>query len=653
MSATPHPYRADIDGLRAVAVMSVMAFHAFPRAVVGGFTGVDVFFVISGFLISGLIHHDLRLERFSFKGFYARRFRRIFPALITVLTASLVYGWFVLAPDEYRELGGETAAGAGFSANLLFWSQSGYFEGSAALKPLLHLWSLGIEEQFYLAWPLLLVFAYERTRRTLGLACVLLALSLAISLSVTRSAPSSAFYLPIPRFWELLLGAILAYGLQHQGRVFRALGGSPVLANLLSAAGLGLLVAGLSLIDKNKTFPGWWALLPTVGAAALIASPNAWLNRRLLANRVMVWIGLISYPLYLWHWPLFAFARIANFGDEPPRNSRLLAIAATFVLASLTYRFIERPIRFNRIREAMPKPLLASMLVCGLAGCVIYATHGVVMRYPVQIRALAAFDYAAQRDIQETAYRSGTCFLGPADSFAGMPTQCVDKPDGSSILIALWGDSHAASLYPGLEAARAQGHYRVAQFTASACPPLLGLQSEKRRNCKAFNDFVIEELRALAPQVVILEGHWSFYRGGNSGTVMDAAALRETVQTLHDMGIERIVVMGSLPTWKIYQPRVAFEVWRRRHVLADRTADLLDESSFVADRFVRDAAAGTAAVVVSPIDLLCDQGACLLSADSRGATPVTWDNDHLSIAGSRLLSTRALAAILGSGVPHP
>jgi len=648
-------YRPDIDGLRAIAVASVLGYHAFPRLLPGGLTGVDVFFVVSGYLIAGLIYADLERGSFSFRKFYARRFRRIFPALITVLGACLLYGWFALAPDEYRELGRQVAAGAGFGANLLFWHESGYFDADAGLKPLLHLWSLGVEEQFYLTWPAVIVLAGGRSTRLLYVTASVLLATFGCSILLQPIDPTAAFYLPVPRFWELLLGALLAYFLQLAPKSAPAVPAEPApatanpsgSASVLAWAGIALILASLWLINRGSSFPGWWALLPTAGTALVITTPGAWLNRRVLASRPFVFVGLISYPLYLWHWVLLAFARIANYGDEPPRPWRLAAIAASFGLAWLTYRLVERPIRFSPRRGSIPGRVVASMAACGLAGLAVYGADGGAFRYPHDIRALAAVRYDAERDHYEQLYRGGSCFLGRTDSFAGMQTRCVDRPNGASRLVALWGDSHAASLYPGLKAMAVRGDFRVAQFTASACPPIPGLQRRTQPNCKSFNDAVIAQLSALRPDVLILEAHWALY-GRTGSAELDTSELRRTVETLRRMGFPRIVVMGSLPSWKIYQPRAAFEIWRRRHALVSRSDRLLDPAVFAADSLVRAAVSGTGAIFLSPLQLLCDPEGCLLSTDPQTPTPIAWDNDHLSVAGSTLLLNLAFDAIMGT-----
>jgi peptidoglycan/LPS O-acetylase OafA/YrhL len=636
-------YRPDIDGLRAIAVLCVVAFHAFPRLLPGGFVGVDIFFVISGYLISGLIFSDLQRSRFRFRRFYARRFRRIFPALLVVLGACLLYGWFALAPDEYRELGRQVAAGAGFGANLLFWRESGYFDAQASAKPLLHLWSLGVEEQFYLTWPILIVLAFRRGRLLAWMAAIGLAASLLCSVLLTLRSASAAFYLPVGRYWELLAGALLAYCFTGRAQRSGPLTGRR--AELLAALGVSLIVLALLLINSSRAFPGGWVVLPVGGTLLLIASSESWLNRRVLSTRVMVFIGLISYPLYLWHWVLLSFARIGNLGEEIPRSWRMGAVAAAFLLAWLTYRLVEHPIRFSSRRAMMPYALVATMMLCALLGAVVYLSRGADFRYPPQLRGLAAEDYDADKSYYEDI--GGRCFLGLGDSYARMLPQCVDPPNGTAPLVALWGDSHAASLYPGLRASQGTQAFRLAQLTASACPPLLGAAPPQRSQCVAFNDAVLAALSTLRPQVVVLEAHWARYMSGADAVPLQAIALRRTIRQLQAIGVNRVVVMGSLPSWRINQPRVTFEIWRRWHVVVDRSTLYLDPNAFAADRAVQGQVAGSGAVFVSPVDSLCDSHGCLLSADAHVPVPMAWDNDHLSVAGATLLISRTLPEILG------
>ncbi|WP_197033570.1 acyltransferase [Bradyrhizobium sp. URHD0069] len=340
----PTKYRPDIDGLRAIAVMLVMNFHAFPEAMPGGFIGVDIFFVISGFLITGIIVRELDQQRFSLVAFYNRRIRRIFPALIVVLGATLVLGWMWMLPGAYAQLSGDVFAGAAFFANIALLLQSGYFDVESAKKPLLHLWSLGIEEQFYLFWPLMLMLIARLRLGILAAVSVVGVASFVLNVMLIDSNPVATFYLPFTRAWELLAGAALACG-------WNLVNHSSTASNLRATVGLVLIATAAGVLDTKSAFPGWWAVLPVAGAALLLSAPAAWFCRTLLASPPLVWIGLISYPLYLWHWPLLVFFAIIKFGPLT-LVERELILGLSVLLAWATYWLVESPIRFGR-----PSPL--------------------------------------------------------------------------------------------------------------------------------------------------------------------------------------------------------------------------------------------------------------------------------------------------------
>ena len=369
-SELTHPkYRADIDGLRAVAVLSVVGYHAAPMWAMGGFVGVDIFFVISGFLISTIIFENLQRGSFSFIEFYSRRIRRIFPALIVVLAACFAFGWFTLFDDEFKQLGKHIAGGAGFISNLVLWNESGYFDNAASTKPLLHLWSLGIEEQFYIVWPLLLWAAFKKKLNWFVVISVIVAVSFAWNLYSARNNPISDFYSPQTRFWELLVGSMLACArLLNQNaltifgqktadllrRIVPAqaqISNAIVFRNFVSTLGVLSIATSVVLIANDKHYPGAWAMLPTLGTAMVIAAgTQAWFNRSVLASRILVWLGLISYPLYLWHWPLLTFTRI--FENETPKGViRLEVVVISIVLSWVTYRLVERPSRFGKMQQ--------------------------------------------------------------------------------------------------------------------------------------------------------------------------------------------------------------------------------------------------------------------------------------------------------------
>jgi peptidoglycan/LPS O-acetylase OafA/YrhL len=394
-----HPkYRPDIDGLRAIAVLSVVAFHAFPERLQGGFIGVDIFFVISGYLISTIIFQNLEKGTFSFTEFYARRIKRIFPALILVLITCYAFGWFALFADEYKQLSKHIAGGAGFVSNFVLWNEASYFDNSAETKPLLHLWSLGIEEQFYIVWPLLLWFAWERNFNLLTITLLVAIVSFCLNVKGILSHPVATFYSPQTRFWELLCGSLLAWTSLYKKGFFATFktkldgwlacavyrdshaADGKTLANALSFIGIFLLAYGFFLINKDFNFPGRWAVVPMLGAVMIIsAGPNAWVNRIVLSHPLAIWFGLISFPLYLWHWPLLSFARIVET-EVPSINIRLVAVVLSVVLAWLTYKLVERPIRLGSHSTVKTAVLLLLMTCIGVIGYGSYLQDGLEFR---------------------------------------------------------------------------------------------------------------------------------------------------------------------------------------------------------------------------------------------------------------------------------
>lgn len=384
-----HPkYRPDIDGLRAIAVLSVVLYHGFPNSLRGGFAGVDVFFVISGFLISTIIFQNLDRGSFSIGDFYVRRIRRIFPALALVLISVLIFGWLCLFPDELHQLGRHVASSAGFIQNFTLWKEVGYFDNVSETKPLLHIWSLGIEEQFYFVWPLLLWSASKLSKRLSAdkykglfyfLSTVLVfTISFILNLNLIKVDPSKTFYLPQYRFFELALGGILAWWILYQPKIpaslfnsqdtfFRTWFAEKRIKNILSFCGLTILLIIFYQFSKETVFPGKKALLPIFATAFIIWSgPESWLNRNVLSNKILVWFGLISFPLYLWHWPIFSFGRII-YGEVPTRQFRLIAIAISILLAWLTVKIIEKPFRFGNTRIGLKIATLC-LFVFGAGG---------------------------------------------------------------------------------------------------------------------------------------------------------------------------------------------------------------------------------------------------------------------------------------------
>jgi peptidoglycan/LPS O-acetylase OafA/YrhL len=426
-------YRPDIDGLRAVAVIAVVGYHAYPTLVTGGFVGVDVFFVISGFLIGTIIYSGLERNDFSLRTFYVRRAKRILPALIVVCCAVLAIGYVVLISSEFKDLGESVVAASLFSSNILLWVQTGYFDTAANNKELLHLWSLGVEEQFYLIWPLLAIFMWRRMD-LLVLTLMVGVISFATGLYLTYADPVSAFYLPVSRFWELMLGCGLArWNMRAADNVISY-------RNLRSSIGIAAIILSVALLSTDDHFPGWLALLPTVGTLLLLsAGPDAAFNKIVLSHKSVVWIGLISYPLYLWHWPLLSFLRVMEGGDLPAPGATLTVVLALF-LAYLTYEFVEKKIRHLRLWTVAPA-LCSLLAAVGLSGLAIRQYDG------VPARAINRLNVSDNWVGDVTTELVNECGMSPSEQ-RGIAF-CVEDRRGRPVY-ALLGDSKAAALFPGL-----------------------------------------------------------------------------------------------------------------------------------------------------------------------------------------------------------
>ncbi|MGB8516285.1 MAG: acyltransferase family protein [Gallionella sp.] len=430
-------YRSDIDGLRAIAVLSVLCFHAFPNLLHGGFVGVDIFFVISGYLISKHIWEELATETYRIKTFYARRVRRIFPALAVVLVACLLMGWVILSPGEYEQLGKHITAGTLFVANIVFWKEAGYFDNAADTKPLLHLWSLGIEEQFYIVWPLLLAFFWRNTRFFAAGFLLVLGASLIYSIALVQHDVVADFYSPFSRFWELAVGAGVAYVVAEQFAI------GNLQRTLIAWFGLFLIVIAFCIVQNKFLFPGAWALLPTLGAAGLIyAGEQAWPNRQLLAHPILAWFGLISYPLYLWHWPLLSFARIMQ-SETPSASLRIVLLAASILLAWLTYKFLERPVRAKPHTNRAIWVLCLTMVLLAVLGLVVKKTNGIKSRQLSMLNGdPATLSIGFDRD--KLHHECGLPDTKKSD-FQYCLSSGVVTPQ-----LAIFGDSKAEALYYGL-----------------------------------------------------------------------------------------------------------------------------------------------------------------------------------------------------------
>ena len=625
-----HPtYRPDIDGLRAVAVLLVVFHHAFPQVLKGGFIGVDLFFVISGFLISTIIFQSLEQGEFSFLDFYKRRVKRIFPALSLVLIASFVCGWFVLLPADYKQLGKHMAAGAAFVSNFAFWSESGYFDSGSKLKPLLHLWSLGIEEQYYIFWPFIVLYAWKRKISLFKVCLVILAISFAINIFTAKNNAVAAFYSPLSRFWELLIGSVLAYTSMQTAKTPK----SATADNWTAWAGVALLAIGVYLINPERRFPGFWALFPTLAAYLLIkAGPKAWFNQYVLSNKLLVWIGLISFPLYLWHWPIFVFTEIRS--GELATALKLSLIALSILLSWLTYRFVERPIRFGKLiveTKTIPLGLCAVLLATAMAGGYAYQRDGFSFRFPKFIQALLN----NQPKLDE-GWRSGQCILDQGHPSSEFSPSCVDKDKRP--LLFLWGDSHAAALYPGLKHLQDTGAYSfgVAQRTGAVCPPIIG---DARPWCNEINTDSFNLIKELKPEIVMMYAYWSHGLDGKGGFagLYDLTKLDATVAELKKAGVKKVILMGPSPYWKNSLPHNIVENWKKTKTVAKPPLRLsygdfgLLAELPIYDKQMREIATRLDISYISGVDFLCNQDGCLTRDSEDGVKVASVDYGHLTV----------------------
>lgn len=674
MTASPkqlsHPkYRPDIDGLRAVAVLSVVAFHAFPRLIKGGFIGVDIFFVISGFLISTIIFENLEKNTFSFSEFYARRVKRIFPALLFVITFCYAFGWFALFADEYQQLGKHIVSGAGFISNFVLWSESGYFDISAESKPLLHLWSLGIEEQFYIIWPLVLWFAWKKKFNLLTISFVAATLSFLLNIKGIKHDPVATFYSPQTRFWELLCGSILSWCVLYKKEAFselkininniifnvlygkNAVKNDHILVNCMAFLGGLLLVYGFWQISKTSRFPGKLAIIPVVAAVLIIsAGPHAWLNRKILSNKFAVWIGLISFPLYLWHWPLLSFARILE-GGTPSAYIRVAAVVIAGVLAWISYKFLEKPIRLGGRGRLKFGFLLASMAVVGFVGYKTYMMDGIFSRSINQ-------KYATYNESIKITDRFQECFEIPFAYKKDNDWFCSLGKDESPLTYFAYGDSHALSFLPAFERFASDNNVRINFTGTSGCPSLLGVQSMRdeagieKYNCQELNERVFNFVKDYGIKSVILANRWTYYQESysrpseinliskdvNISSDNDSSqralfwAIDNTVSRYASIGV-KVVFIEDTPQ-QIYNPK---EIVRKGSAIDSNylALSVSTDEHIKNQKKVNEVLRKSGAETINLDEILCSKEICPLVENSRFLYS---DDDHLSVEGAIFIS---------------
>lgn len=633
-------YRPEIDGLRAVAVLPVVLFHTGIAGAAGGFVGVDVFFVLSGYLITTIISEDLSRDRFSLRRFYERRFRRIFPALFVVTLVSSVAAWWWMLPFDLREYGKSVIGVALFVSNYLFYRETGYFQPSSENLPLLHTWSLGVEEQFYLVIPaLLMLVASLSLRRTLPLVAVLFMISLGMCIVTQPTKPDLAFYSIHTRAWELLAGSLCALWLLDRPQRPSA---------VLAGTGLVLILGAVIAFDDSTAFPAPWALVPVGGTVLVIlfAAPGGPITR-LLAWKPFVGIGLISYSVYLWHQPLLAFTRLTA-EHEPGQSLLLVAALASLPLGYLSWRFVEVPFRRGKLAARMGQGAFFGGVTAGsgillLSALAFYVTDGIPERRTPSGQTWAELDITERLAVNTGLHVN--CRRG----FTLEP-KCAT---GSEPSILLWGDSYAMHLVGALQEAL-PGGAALRQMTLPSCGPVPTLtlvsSAAETSACRDFNRQVMDWL-ASDPGIktVILSSPFAWLatptltlerRDGSrvQGSVDEGvAALNQTIDELRALGL-RVVVMSPPPTsgWSIGRCLAL----RARNGEALNACDFDRDTLFSPKRLANEVLAGLAddVPVVWLGDTICEDRRCRAAADG---TFLYRDRGHLSNAGSRWLGRQA------------
>jgi peptidoglycan/LPS O-acetylase OafA/YrhL len=623
MGARALSYRADIDGLRAFAVMAVVLFHLGFGPVPGGFVGVDVFFVISGFLITGLILNKLKQGQFSFWEFYARRTRRIYPALFVMILVVLLAGYFVLTPAEYSALGESAAYSSAFLANVYFWLNTGYFDRSADTMPLLHIWSIGVEEQFYLIWPILLVvvWRYVRVGRKVAFVALSGATTLLAALCIVWTAldANSAFYLPFTRLWEFTLGALVLALPEIR---------KSALAGAISALGMGAILYASLIFTTDLAYPGLYAILPCLGTAAVLSADGRGPVGRFLSLGPNILLGKMSYSLYLWHWPMIVF--YDTYAGE--HDQKVWLIVTALAVAIFSWRFVELPIR--RRRDHPRRSVAYGATVAAFTGALsllVALMAGFPGRLPEEFRGLSSDEDMNRLHCTERVVLQG---LGKkANCIVGVPWANATRR------ALLWGDSHARHLAPLLDiSARGQG---ISLVYWPGCPPFIDKDKVGRNKPKSaeLSDRCTHSRRqvldwiAKTPSIdlVIIANRWSIYPDTLYNEGLFGKSDEQRVLTRIKQGLDKtlseidpqqhsILLIRDVPSPGFDVPNCALETsgvfWRRQ--VCKHDLNFFQEVERPLQRILDQAASGTDRIdYVDPVKAMCGPKGCPIRVNAE------------------------------------
>ncbi|MBD8214828.1 acyltransferase family protein [Erwinia persicina] len=617
-------YRADVDGLRALAVLPVIAYHMGIGGIPGGFTGVDIFFVISGYLICGIIYNSAISDNFSWLDFYKRRCLRILPPLFVVLLATMIFGYYHLLPAQFTDLSNSALAALLSASNIFFWKTTGYFDGPADLKPLLHTWSLAVEEQFYILFPvvLLLVIRLFR-RRTTQVMLLVIAGSLLLSIYGVTRKPTFTFYMLPTRAWELALGGIIAIaGLEAKTAHYSA-----ALKHGMSLAGLGLILFGFLWLDTTLPFPAWNALYPCLGSFLIILAGQQSVVSRLLALKPVVYIGMISYCLYLWHWPIIVYSRM--FFNIEPGVRELVILALTFGLAVASRYLIEIPFRYRLAWVSPGRIVTASVMgLAVMASGAVYKGHISNSSGQFSAEALALAQYSEYSKMPEFdyQYRRGQCFVdGKNEEDKPFNREFCLKTSSTAKNYVMIGDSHAAHLWRAVSLAAGEG-VNVIQATSAGCKPLY--KQDLRNPCTRLVDYVYDEwIPGHHIDGIIISARWA---------PEDIAPLRATLDHLKSRS-DNIIVMGPTVEYTEALPDLlAYQTDGRK----DLVASSIKKEVRGTDARMRAAMAQQGTPYISVYSIVCPGNVCRgLASDGH---PTSNDYGHFTLSGAKDVAKQAM-----------
>lgn len=597
-------FRNDINGLRAIAVVCVVLFHFNVNGLQGGFAGVDIFFVISGFLMTGIAIQKVDNKRLL--DFYLARIVRIVPSLTILIAVIMIYGFFKLSSSEYETLSKNALSSMLFFSNYYYAAHSSYFDASATTNYLLHTWSLSVEWQFYIIYPLIILLIKFTKKPIFPFIIFLFTASFCISMLGGIGSKDDLFYSLPTRTWEMLAGG-LVFLTQKKYEKLR-------FKYLYSYAGIALIFLSIIFIGKGDSWPSMLTIIPVAGTCLLIISNNQ--SSFITSNALMQYIGSVSYSLYLWHWPIVAYM----YKNRIPFDfiNITTGISASVLLGSISYYLIENNFR-NKEKIKSLKPLYFTALVIV---CFASYTKGLSFRFSDSLREVVEFR------MDNSKWRPDTCFLNPKQDYKEF-SRCSDQMDSNSIVI--WGDSHAAHLMPGIMK-ELSDKGNIVQRTASLCGPLIGMVKNDRPHCENINANIAAEISEKKPKAVVLSGLWSFYPIKNY--------LKVTLDYLEKSGIENIYVIGPFPFWKeplvnIIEKNGISQGGYTSYSFLDNTKHLESD-----DTFIRSLTGRYANVhYISPMSMLCDTSQCKsIVVSGHKSYPIQYDFAHMSPEGSEFFA---------------